>query len=993
MTRMNHTSQITFSSSQYASLKDEKNADVDKRIVRDVEWCRNHLCHLSSNSELYEFNDMKKVFVKPHFEIDYPWEEIDLVKRDELIMNASIFIVNNFNCDFTDICVLFDAKKSKCSLHFNIANCFTTMEQLIHLKRAKRDEMENHHFDLAVYRMGANKWRTVFANKIKNGVAIGSGLQKCEFDDLGINAHEDIDYLITYTHELMEEWDFIKSEKHTAPAEIEEMDGPDPTGVITPLLKHHPCGVKLKSQKCDIKEMNSNLQGKNKLINELVQLIIDTKQVKIHTHQNITTTAKGLVNDGFIEEGKYLVLNSMNTNHKNLNIVWNDCFHKSRNTKRTAFSVFHLAKQCDLKKYNYICAKHGETNLPPQLYTDLFKLKNGITELINERYLPASLIDTIQDNQTTFIKSHLGTGKTTIMKQLIKLHPNKNIIYFAPRIAFAKQVCSELNGFTFYGDLKETSEENLKNKIVIQMESLWKVANTKYDIVIFDEPESGLKQLSSVDTMGNKILENHKVFEKIIRNAEKVICCDAFLSNKTVEVMNMISSMTGLCPKKTATVVNEYNPYSRKSIEMKTDEELKKQLFNDLKDNKKCVFVCGSKSKAETIFNEFKKAYPDKNGKFYYGNMNENEKQFGNIDSEWSTLDLLIYTPVITCGVNYDPELPTFDRLYIYGTPHSACVRDVFQASLRVRKLKDNLMFYVISNKPNNKETCPVGFLENYELIQKNKQFVNDKSLFVFEKVNEWVMWNYAYNKNEEGIKNHYYRQAFYDYLKVCGYDNTKVEPKFSKSSIDASFTPFDKVKEVEPEEYKKLQGKYYELTEEEKDSMRLFEYSELFEVNDTVWDILEMNKNIIKNIPCEFTSIQNLIDNEEQTSTQIIDIYADSRLLKLEALKSLNKILGVENTLNVKYSSLDVVEKQPEIEKFIEEYRGLFTIRKHRGKGMNTKYVNSVVQSIYEEWNGCKFIGKSHQLPKDENGKRKKFYTYDNQGAELIQFIRKHKK
>ena len=443
-------------------------------------------------------------------------------------------------------------------------------------------------------------------------------------------------------------------------------------------------------------------------------------------------------------------------------------------------------------------------------------------------------------------------------------------------------------------------------------------------------------------------------------------------------------------PKKTATVVNEYNPYSRKAIQLKTDEEMKTKLFKDIDNGKKCVFVCGSKSKAETIYSEFVRSYPEKNAKFYYGNMDEKEKQFFNIEIEWNTLDLLIYTPVITCGVNYDPEIPTFDRLFIYGTPHSACVRDVFQASLRVRKLNDNLMFYVISNKPNNKETCPVGFLENYELIQKNKQFVNDKALFVFEKVNEWVMWNYAYNKNEEGIKNHYYRQAFYDYLKVCGYENQKQEQKFNKSSIEASLTPFDKVKEVAPEEYKELQKKYYELTEEEKDSMRLFEYKRLFDMNETVWNTLEKNKSIVKNIPCEFTSIQNLIDNEEQTSTQTIDIYADNRILKLEALNTLNKILGVENTLSVKYTSLDVVEKQAEIEKFIEEHQGLFTIRKHRGKGMNTKYINSVVQSLYEEWNGCQFIKKQKLTPKQEDGKRKKFYTYDNQGAELIQFIKK---
>jgi hypothetical protein len=487
--------------------------------------------------------------------------------------------------------------------------------------------------------------------------------------------------------------------------------------------------------------------------------------------------------------------------------------------------------------------------------------------------------------------------------------------------------------------------------------------------------------------MKARILENHKVFEKHLRNAEKIVCCDAFLSNKSVEVVNMICSGQ---TRKTATVVNSFNPYKRKAFELKNDADLMKQLTKDLQQDKKCVFVCGSKTKAEAFVKSIEEECPGKNVLFYYGNMDEKKKEFSNVEDLWADVDLLIYTPVITCGVNYDPEMPTFDRLYVYGTPHSACVRDVFQATLRIRKLKDNLMFYAISKIQNNKQCFPVGFQENYEIIQKNKAFVNEKSLFTFEKMNDWVLWNYSHNKNEEGIKLNYYQSAFYDYLEKCGYENKKYTAKKPKAKITGEIISLEEVTEIQENEYTELQKKYYELTEDQKNSMRLFDYQRVFNVTPEVWETLERNKQLLKNIPVEFNMKPiDVIENEEIHAENTIDIYADNTVLKHEAIKQINKILGAENSLNVTFSSIEIQEKEKEINDFVEENSGLFMLRKNQGKN-KTRYLNASIQAIYKNWNGCDFEKKERKTSGKTGKTRKKFIEYTIQGEELINQLKK---
>lgn len=77
------------------------------------------------------------------------------------------------------------------------------------------------------------------------------------------------------------------------------------------------------------------------------------------------------------------------------------------------------------------------------------------------------------------------------------------------------------------------------------------------------------------------------------------------------------------------------------------------------------------------------------------------EVDLKDVTKSWATLDVLMYTPTITVGINYNPSDKNlwFDRLYIYAMNRGATARDLFQASLRCQALKDARLYFILDSR------------------------------------------------------------------------------------------------------------------------------------------------------------------------------------------------------------------------------------------------------------------------------------------------------
>ena len=114
------------------------------------------------------------------------------------------------------------------------------------------------------------------------------------------------------------------------------------------------------------------------------------------------------------------------------------------------------------------------------------------------------------------------------------------------------------------------------------------------------------------------------------------------------------------------------------------------------------MIVCGHKNFSDAINTLFK----DHCDIGLYNRDIDDEilkKHLLNVDEEWADKNILIYTPVITTGINYNPTKPTYHKLYIYDSTCTSVIRDIFQASQRVRKILLNKVEYFMYGGFNKK--------------------------------------------------------------------------------------------------------------------------------------------------------------------------------------------------------------------------------------------------------------------------------------------------
>ena len=120
-------------------------------------------------------------------------------------------------------------------------------------------------------------------------------------------------------------------------------------------------------------------------------------------------------------------------------------------------------------------------------------------------------------------------------------------------------------------------------------------------------------------------------------------------------------------------------------------------ISNHLNDNKKIVIVCQSQKFAVNITNLLNEEFQDKLIKCYVGNGSDIElMKLKNVNDEWLPLDVLIYSPTIEGGVNFN--LPHFDKKYGQICTDSSSPRGFNQSLKRIRQFTDNKV--LILNTP-----------------------------------------------------------------------------------------------------------------------------------------------------------------------------------------------------------------------------------------------------------------------------------------------------
>ena len=584
------------------------------------------------------------------------------------------------------------------------------------------------------------------------------------------------------------------------------------------------------------------------------------------------------------------------------------------------------------------------------------------------------------------VKAGLGRGKSYATGQYIKQSKYDNIIVLTPRRSYARSATERLikdTGLNFvcYLNKKKLLEDPF---IVIQAESLFRLQIMNgNNLIIIDEVEAFLYQLTSVKTHKENHVKNIETFIQLIKNSNKVIVLDAFISDRTLQTFSQLSGNNHL----------DFYEYTQKLQERKATEVDKLEnfinsLISDLEKGKKIFLFSSSNTKlCKTVKKTYKKNKPDKvimallpaiREKFKDKNIIEFHSkhvtlQLTDVNTDWKDADLIACTSSITVGVNFDtPDV--FHKVYIYANASSKnIVRDIFQASWRVRHLIDNEMVYCL-DEGHYGQNLTTNMKQIEDDIENKNDLVLKLCIDTFSKTNslmfpsvtpDFIKTLLYHNKLEENMSVMNLRDLFERYLELCNYKKDEMD---LDSIIEVEFDEFisDKIQyhdipSISSDQAKALIRKKLtnpllemEALQVEKWIFQCLVFREKQEVEEGLWKIYSnFGKGKFRNISIEkgiingTCTIQDIIEKDSYTHLN------SGMCLRLQLIREITSWVGMNNTSEYGYK-LTKEKLDSIISKFEENRKKIhiaFDMRDGTKGELDRNSTLALINKILDRW------------------------------------------
>ncbi|MGK7897648.1 MAG: plasmid replication protein, CyRepA1 family, partial [Xenococcus sp. (in: cyanobacteria)] len=176
----------------------------------------------------------------------------------------------------------------------------------------------------------------------------------------------------------------------------------------------------------------------------------------------------------------------------------------------------------------------------------------------NEEYITNANLSIPEKDTITFIKSALGTGKTTLLKKWLEVWEKLGAFSLGCRNTLLHNFCESAGFYHIHEDNFGLMRHDPTGQFALCVDSLLKFKSEDFDnkILILDEVCSIIPHLLTSSTIP-KHLRNYIIdlFKQAIRRANRVICLDGNLANWAVEFLTEIAP-----DKKVVRIENEFKP-------------------------------------------------------------------------------------------------------------------------------------------------------------------------------------------------------------------------------------------------------------------------------------------------------------------------------------------------------------------------------------------------------------------------------------------------
>ncbi len=292
-----------------------------------------------------------------------------------------------------------------------------------------------------------------------------------------------------------------------------------------------------------------------------------------------------------------------------------------------------------------------------------------------------------ESNKCLGVFSSCNTGKSKLIDNIIRTYESERILY----VSYRQSLTNNIYGNLKHHDFESYNDNNYSaDRLICQVDSLIKIVDingliSDFDIIIFDEIESILNHFQA------STLKNAKYVFEYLSNicdlSKKLIFLDGDLTERSYSYIKHFDTNPVI-------IKNTYNATPKHFIFNKNIEDFKLKIDEDLKSKKKVVIVSMSSQIALSFENKYKKDY-----KVICHTSEGDQNHLDNlkdVNNYWNTCDLLIYSPCVEAGVDFNREY--FDNMYVILSQESCSPRALMQMTYRIRNYKSNIVNCYINN-------------------------------------------------------------------------------------------------------------------------------------------------------------------------------------------------------------------------------------------------------------------------------------------------------
>lgn len=306
--------------------------------------------------------------------------------------------------------------------------------------------------------------------------------------------------------------------------------------------------------------------------------------------------------------------------------------------------------------------------------------------------------------KTLVFMSPYDTGKTTAIETIIDDFNPKRILF----ISYRQSLSYDLH-YTFkHLKVHNYLDRHFKvDRLICQIESLPKIVRAtnypdnyipyeeeveeipKYDLVICDEIESILQHFDS-PTLGDTKRETFQLMCDIIQNSKKLLVLDGDFGNRGYDFVKSLGNNNNFLIFENTIKKGNLNFQFCKSKVMFDDA-----IESDLKQDKNVALISMSATLAKQYHDRFVEDY---NIKMHISKSGDEHKEaLKNVAEEWK-VDLLIYSPTVEAGVNFNVK--HFWKKYMILSANSCSQRALMQMNGRIRMVDDKNIMVLLNGMP-----------------------------------------------------------------------------------------------------------------------------------------------------------------------------------------------------------------------------------------------------------------------------------------------------